>query len=280
LQVREVNFSLNEESDEEESLSRETLQAILVSFGPKHEKTVRQLQYLAAAIIDQGRFAEAEKLLMITLQLCRNVPQVDFGIVDNVMDNLVIALFRKGQTEPALQWSIYRAERADECIGENDPRAIGTRKDLAECLRAVGRIEESENIFHATIRSMMRVRGERHQDTLECMLYYGRTLSHEGRDSEAESWLRKSLEGSLESFGPEDRITLQSCDWLVWCLETQGRFDEALQLCERYLQELNHREGITDQHKHIIKVRAWMDRISERIKMEQRVLDTFTAEEQ
>jgi tetratricopeptide (TPR) repeat protein len=280
LQVREVNLSLNEESGEEESLSRETLQAILVSFGPKHEKTVRQLEYLAAAIIDQGRFAEAEELLMITLQLCRNVPKVDFGIVDDVMGNLSAALFRKGQTEPALQWSICRAERADECIGEDEPRAIAARTQLAKCLMAVGRIEESENIFHATIRSMIRMRGERHEDTLQCMFYYGLSLSCEGRDSEAEIWLRKSLEGSLGSFGPEDMTTLYSWDWLVSCLETQGRFDEALQLCERYLRELNHREGITDQHKHIIKVRDWMDIISESINMEQRVLDTFTAEEQ
>jgi tetratricopeptide (TPR) repeat protein len=279
LRVREVNLWLSEESNEEESLSREILQAILVSFGPKHKKTVGQLEYLATAIMGQGRFAEAEKLFMITLQLCRNVPQVSFDIVDTTIGNLAEVLFRKGQTEPALQWTICRAERADKCLGEDDPRAIGTRRHLAECLRAVGRIEESENIFHVTIRSLVRVLGERHQDTLRCMFYYGHTLCSEGRHSEAAIWLTKSLEGSLESFGPEDRITLHSCYWLVLCLETQGKFDEALQLCERYLQELEPREGITDQHKHIIKVRAWMDEISKHIEMEQRVLDTFAAEE-
>jgi hypothetical protein len=145
---------------------------------------------------------------------------------------------------------------------------------------AVGRIEESENIFHATMRSTIRVLGERNQETLQCMFSYGRTLSSVSRDSEAETWLRKSHEGLLRCFGPEPRSTLYSCDWLVWCLEKQGRLDEAMQVCEGYRQELCAREGITDQHKHVIKVRDWMDRISESMEMQQRVLDTFTAEEQ
>jgi hypothetical protein len=280
LQVREVNFSLAEESNEEESLSREILQALLVSFGPKHKKTVRQLEYLARAILVQGRYAEAEELLMITLQLCKNVPQVDFSTVDDAMSTLVDALLQKGQTEPALEWSIYRAECANACLGEDDPTAIDTRRELAECLMAVGRIEESENIFHATIRSMTRVLGERHVNTLLCMFYYGRTLSFEGRDSEAEMWLRKSLEGFLRSLGPEHRSTIYSCEWLVRCLKKQERLDEAMQVCDGYCQELYTRDGITDQHNHIIELRDWRDRILKRLEIQQKVLDTFAAEEQ
>jgi tetratricopeptide (TPR) repeat protein len=253
LGVREIGFSLVGEPNEGESVSREILQAILIFFGPKHKKTVKQLGYLATAMLDQGRYAEAEELLMITLQLCRNVPQVDFYIVDTAIGNLACALFRNGQTEPALQWAIYRAERADECLGEDDRTAICSRGDLAEYLMAVGRIEESENIFHATIRSMLRVLGERHWSTIMCIFQYGRALSSEGRDSEAEMWLRKAFEGLLGFFGPEQRDTLFGCDWLVSCLESQGRFHEALQVCEQYLQQLNPREGITDQHKYIIE---------------------------
>jgi tetratricopeptide (TPR) repeat protein len=196
------------------------------------------------------------------------------------MSRLASALSLNGKAELALEWSIYRAERASACLGEDDPTAMSTRRKLADSLRAVGRIEESENIFHSTIRSMIRVLGERNQDTLLCMFNYGRTLSTEGKDSEAEMWLKNSYEGLLRCLGPEHKSTLYSCEWLVSCLKTQGRFDEALKLCERYLQELNPREGITDQHKYILRVRDWMDRILRRMEMQQRVLDTFTAEEQ
>jgi tetratricopeptide (TPR) repeat protein len=280
LRVREINFSMAAEANEEESLSREILQATLLSFGPKHKKTLGQLDSFASALLDQGKYAEAEKLLLITLQLFRNVPKVEFYIVDAMMDRLVLALLLNGQAEQALEWSIYSAERANAHLGEDNPTAMNTRRQLAECLMAVGRIEESENIFHATMRSTIRVLGERNQETLQCMFSYGRTLSSVGRDSEAETWLRKSHEGLLRCFGPEPRSTLYSCDWLVWCLEKQGRLDEAMQVCEGYRQELCAREGITDQHKHVIKVRDWMDRISESMEMQQRVLDTFTAEKQ
>jgi tetratricopeptide (TPR) repeat protein len=280
LRIREVNFSLSEEPNEQESLSREILQTMLVSFGPKHEKTLDQLEYFATAIIHQGRYAEAEQLLMMTLQLCRNVPKLYFYIVDDIMSKLATATLLNGQAEQALEWSIYRAERVNARLGEDHPTAINTRRKVAECLRAVGRVEESENMFQATLRSMIRVLGESHQDTIDCMFRYGHTLSYESRDSEAEMWLRRALEGLLGSFGPEDSTALYSCECLVRCLESQGKFDEAFLLCERYLQKLNLREGITDQHKHVIKVWGLIDRISKHIEREQRVLDTFAAEEQ
>jgi tetratricopeptide (TPR) repeat protein len=223
---------------------------------------------------------EAEEILMITLQLCKKIQKVDFGIVHIAMNNLVHILSLKGEAKSALEWSICRAERAGRSVGKDHPTTMNARRRVAKCLIATSRVEEGEELLHSILRTMIRVLGERHEETVYCMLSYGRTLNEQGKHSEAEAWLKKSFRSLLASFGPEHRHTLYSCQSLLWCLEDQGRFDEALQVCERYLQELRTREGITDRHRYVIKVHDWMDRISKRIEKQLRVLDIFAAEEQ
>lgn len=159
-------------------------------------------------MLDQRTYAEAEQLLIITLQICINVPKVRFHTVDAIISRLATALLLNGRAEMALEGGIDRTYGANACLGEDSPTAIGTRRKPAECLRAVGRIYESETLFHATIRSMVRVLGERYPDTLQCMFHYGCTLISEARHSETEMWLRRSLEGSLKSLGREHRSTL------------------------------------------------------------------------
>jgi tetratricopeptide (TPR) repeat protein len=280
LRVREANFSLAGEYNDEENISRETLQAVLDSSGPKHKEAVRQFIYLSEAIINQHKYAEAEQLLMITLQLCKSVPQVNFKIVDFAMEHLAKALYLQGQTKLSLEWASCRAERAAARLGEDHPITMDARARVAGFLRVMGRIKESEDLFHSTLGSMVRLLGRRHQDTISCILNHGIMLRGEGRYSEAEAWFRESFELSLGLFGPEDSYTSASCDRLVFCLKKMRRFDEALQLCERYLQELRLREGITDQHKMIIKFQGWINETMECTEEQLRVLDIFVAEEQ
>jgi tetratricopeptide (TPR) repeat protein len=280
LRVREANFYLAGEHDDEENISRETLQAVLDTSGPKHKETVKQLRYLSTAILGQNRYAEAEKLLMLTLQLCKSVPQVNFETVDFAMKHLAEALYLQGQTKLSLEWASCRAECAAARLGEDDRTTMDARIKVAKFLGATGRIKESEDLFHSTLGSMVRLLGRRHQDTISCILNHGIMLRGEGRYSEAEAWFRESFELSLGLFGPEDSYTSASCDRLVFCLKKMRRFDEALQLCERYLQELRLREGITDQHKMIIKFQGWINEIMECTEEQLRVLDIFVAEEQ
>jgi hypothetical protein len=85
---------------------------------------------LGGAILKQGKYTEAEQLLMATIQLCKEVLGIHSNIMDELLGNQVNLLIDKGENQPALEWSIYRAERADTIFGEDHLVAMNVRRKL------------------------------------------------------------------------------------------------------------------------------------------------------
>ena len=78
--------------------------------------------------------------------------------------------------------------------------------------------------------------GPDHEDTLISMNRVGLLLRDQGNLKEAESWLRRALEGSERTLGPDHPTTLCSINNYAGVLKSQGKITEAEVLYRRFLE--------------------------------------------
>ena len=127
-----------------------------------------------------------------------------------------------------LAWESYQSRRA--VLGEAHEKTLTSLNLYANCIRELGRGEESLGIFMDVREKRRALLGPLHRDTLRTVCNVGNVLKDAGRLSEAEEAYRESSDGFMSKFGEEDSDTIWATSNLANCLKQQGKLREALPL--------------------------------------------------
>jgi tetratricopeptide (TPR) repeat protein len=121
----------------------------------------------------------------------------------------------------------WQAQASNPELGAEHVDTLTSRGNLANVLRALGRLQEAETHASAVLRTHARVLGAQHTQTLTSRDNLALVLRWLGRLDEAEAEHRCVLRIRTRVLGAEHPHTLASRDNLAIVLRDQGRLDEA-----------------------------------------------------
>jgi tetratricopeptide (TPR) repeat protein len=141
-------------------------------------------------------------------------------------------------------------------LGPEHPTTLSTRRNLANSLMALNRLEEAEAILAQTIVASGRVMGENHPDTLLNAHDRARCVFRLGRLKESEDLLKDTLAREEEALGPSHVLTSATRSVLTDVLVFANRFGEV----EKYFAELasTSEEIHGSNSSRTLKYRVWL----------------------
>jgi tetratricopeptide (TPR) repeat protein len=256
------------ENGEQETMSRQLVQINLAQLGPKHPDTIDAMSRLAISMRLRRRYIESEKLQRIAVKLSYEVHTEDYDVICWSFIDLARGFEDQAYFEDAIKYYLLAAERAREFLGDEHTTTMACNRSIGRTLRRKGVIRESEELLFATTKLQTKALGEDHVETLWTMFELGCTLCESDKDQEGAGalWLEKCFQKGLDIFEPKHSLTIYSCDSLGICYERQGRYDDALALYHKLLNNVRDAEGAEDPT--ISKIQGWIDKVHEFIEEE------------
>jgi tetratricopeptide (TPR) repeat protein len=149
--------------------------------------------------------------------------------------------------------SQYVATRAVEMftpsLGARDGEILMLKYTMARNLYSLGHLFESERVLRKLASDHSDDDKQPDDTGIICFGYLsnvwrvlGKVLSRMGRMEEASSWFEKSFKFALSTYGVNHASTRRRCYDLCDCYESQSRYDDALNIYHRMIDE-HHKLG-------------------------------------
>jgi serine/threonine protein kinase/Tfp pilus assembly protein PilF len=203
---------------------------LTVDPGRGHLATAKALGNLGELYRKQGRFEEAEPLLVEALELKRRFVSDDEVSLAISINNLGLMYRDQGRpedAEPLLEEALEleRTHRGEEEVG-----TLTAIHNLALLYLDLGRVDEAAELFARNLESWRRVVGEEHPFTLAATQVLAAAYGQAGRVDEAVELLQGLVEQRRAILGSDHPDTLISASALAKGLAEQGQLDEAAAL--------------------------------------------------
>ena len=117
---------------------------------------------------------------------------------------------------------------------------------MATTYTNLGLYPRAESLARSAYARRRRALGEKDPKTIESMAQIGIILSHEGRSTEAEGWLRHTIDVETRLLGPDNQTTMATVDELSSLLERQAHFAEAEKLERKVVETETAQVGAED----------------------------------
>jgi tetratricopeptide (TPR) repeat protein len=134
--------------------------------GDDDDNTRAVVNYLAWALRDMGRYAEARDLDRDTLERDRRLMGSDHPDTLTSASDLASDLRELGEVRAARDLDQDTLDRARRFMGEDHPHTLRTAGNLATDLRLLGEVQAARDLDQDTLDRIRRVLGEDHPDTL------------------------------------------------------------------------------------------------------------------
>ena len=228
-----MNFLVSSASTARQSLYRRSLAIREKALGPDHPDVAISLNNLAALLMDQAQYAEAEPLYRRSLAINEKALGLDHPDVAMSLNNLAGLLDDQGQytaAEPLYRRSLAIREKV---LGPDHPDVAISLNNLAGLLRHQGQYAAAVPLLRRSLAINEKVLGPDHPDVATSLNNLAVTLMEQGQYAAAVPLLRRSLairEKALGADHPDVAISLIS---LARLLIDQGRYAEAEPLLRR-----------------------------------------------
>lgn len=143
-------------------------------------------------------------------------------------DYWTLGLLDEGERYLRRSYTLYK-----DTAGENDPRTMEAKHNLASVLTDRGKHEDAEFLFRSLLETEMAVLGPDAKQTLETLNNLGYDLDWQGRLPEAISYYERALEGNTRILGPNHIDTLHAKNNLSVAYAAVGKREDA----ERLMRE-------------------------------------------
>ena len=196
-----------------------------------------------------GRYAEAEPLLLQTLEIVREQLGDRHPSVATSLNNLAVLYEtqgRYGEAEPLYQQAL---EISREQLGDRHPHVATSLNNLAVLYYAQGRYEEAEPLYQQALEIVREQLGDRHLHVAQSLNNLAALYEAQGHYGEAELLYQQALEISQEQLGDRHPHVATSLNNLAVLYEAQGRYGEAEHLYQQALEI--YREQLGDRHPHV-----------------------------
>lgn len=190
---------------------------------------------LAISLGEQGKLADARKLLEWTLAGYVRVLGEDDPITLSCMSDLAVALERQGDLAGARGLQERALAMRLERLGSDHPDTLVSMNNLAEILGAQGELAEARALQQQALEASRRLLGEDHPRTLISMHNLAATLAAEGQLDESRSLEEAALGKQRRLLGEDHPDTLATMNNLARTLVRQGDLAGARALQEQLL---------------------------------------------
>jgi tetratricopeptide (TPR) repeat protein len=187
-----------------------------------------EVQHLIANLtLDQGQYAEAEKILRNVIEVRTHVLGSEHPDTLRSHNSLDYALWKGGKYTEAEADFRELIKWEEKVLGPEHPDTLLSRHGLAITLDLQAKYAEAEAQFRALIKTEERVLGAEQPSTLRSRMELAITLYEQGKYQEAEVQLRALSETEEKVLGAEHPETLRSRSNLAVALYEQGKYHEA-----------------------------------------------------
>ncbi|MFO1507763.1 MAG: tetratricopeptide repeat protein [Lysobacterales bacterium] len=169
--------------------------------------------------------AHARKALTL-LDSSGDTTGIDASNARRLVAAAVLGQGEAAKAEPLLRDALARDRKA---FGVPSEMVIEDLNYLASALKELGRFDESASLAEEMVDLATNMHGRVNSGVVDGLELLASAECHAGRCADAEKNLREAVTISEKLYGPEHRETIVARSNLLWTLESQGRFEEALQ---------------------------------------------------
>ncbi|BCR88831.1 uncharacterized protein ACHE_50029A [Aspergillus chevalieri] len=212
-------------------------------FQENQEQYVDYIENVGTCLDSDGRYKEAEKLLVQVMEIRKQVLGPEHPSILTSMANLASTYRNQGRWKEAEELQLQVMETWKQVLGPEHPSTLTSMANLASTYRDQGRWKEAEELFLQGMETLKQVLGPEHPSTLTRMANLTSTYWNQGqgRWKEAEELLMQVMETWKQVLGPEHPDTLNGMHNLASTYWNQGRWKEAEEL---FLQVIKTRKQV------------------------------------
>ena len=213
----------------------------------------RKLNDQAIAYYKQGRYAEAEPLLVQALDIRREALPEGHSDIARSLNNLAElyrAQSRYAEAEPLYKQALNIVRQA---LGEQHPHVATSLNNLALSYESQGRYAKAEPLYLQALDIRRHNLGKDHPDIAQSLNNLAGLYVSQGHYAEAEPLFKQALDIHRQAYGEQHSHVATSLNNLAGLYKSQGRYAEAEPL---YLQALAILEdALGAQHPHTLTCR-------------------------
>jgi tetratricopeptide (TPR) repeat protein len=198
-------------------------------------ETASGLAWLAELYRFQGRYSEAEPLLVRSLSIREQRLGADHPDVAQSFNNLAALYESQGRYTKAEPLLVRSLSIVEQQLGANHPDVATSLNNLALLYRSQGRYSEAEPLFVRSLSIYEQQLGADHSDVATSLNNLALLYKSQGRYSEAEPLFVRSFSIREKQLGADHPNVAQSLNNLANLYESQGRNSEAERLYGRSL---------------------------------------------
>ncbi|MFT3881213.1 MAG: tetratricopeptide repeat protein [Gemmatales bacterium] len=198
--------------------------------GDDDIKLVEIMHDVAYCLEQQGKYAEAEKLLRESIRIRSAVQSPNHPHTLTSKNNLAEVIRKQGKTSEAEK--LHKEVLADRIrtLGEEHIDTMESMNNLGSIFFGRKDYEKARNYFKTAYEVRNRELGEANSLTVTSMANLAVALKRLNRFNEAEPLARKALELDRHTLGPEHPDTLISLNGIATILYAQKKYEEAEKL--------------------------------------------------
>jgi serine/threonine-protein kinase len=219
-----------------------------------HPGRASALRAKGAALSDQGKLGEAEKLLRQAVEMHRRTLGPADAEVAEDLDWLGLVLRQQGEfdsSESALREAL---EIRQALFGDAHEEVATSLNNLAVLRRERGAYDEAEALYRRALEIRLSSLGRVHTDTADTLNNLAALLYFQGRWAEARERFLEVAEIYTQLYGESHPRTVMGQNNIGVVSLALGRNDEARPLFEAVLESWRSREGET--HPNALMTRA------------------------
>jgi non-specific serine/threonine protein kinase/serine/threonine-protein kinase len=203
--------------------------------GPEHPATLKARHNEARALWIQGRFADAERLLLETQGIRKRTLGPDHpDTLSGEVNLAAIYLQAERQTE-AERLLLEALPQLRKTLGPEDDSTLACIGNLAMLYQTTGRTAQAEPYAREILDAWRHTLGEDHPRTLAAMGTLGRVEESEGHLPEAEQLFEEALAANTRVFGADHGRTLTAMNDLAGIYISEKRYPESERLYRQVL---------------------------------------------
>jgi tetratricopeptide (TPR) repeat protein len=201
------------------------------------------LNRLAKLYYEQGRYSEAEPLLLRSLAIRESNLGADHPSVAIGLNNLAELYRTQGRYNEAEPLYLRSQDIWERILGDDHLSGAPSLNNLAALYKSQGRYKEAEPLYLRSKDIFERELGADHASTATTLNNLAALYKSQGRYNEAEPLYRRSLVISEHQLGADHPDVANSLNNLAALYRKQGRYSETEPLFLRSLAIYEHQLG-------------------------------------
>lgn len=263
------------------ALHQRAVEGLSVVFGEDHEKTLKAINNLARVYERNMDFEKSVELHRVAYEgMKKRLGDSHFDTL-LCLEDLATSSLRLGgeHIQESHDMMVFVLDRRKAMLVKEHPYILLAIANLGRVKSTMGRPDEAVKIMREALTIAERNLGKDHFGVLAGKTHYAQVLVQLGRYEEAEEMFhaveRKPQYRNATDEDGEHPDRIIALWYLTGCLEKQGKFQEALQVCEglmKSLQEIGG-GGRGTRHKFAAILREEIDKLKGNIVESKQITD-------